>query len=115
MNYTMLSPVVGRKPDVPPSIRMYPIGDSVHIAFCDGCFQPHYLEVAGTLYVFMQDGLDFDGVIAALINVIDRLPVDSCLYGIELDVLVDTDWIVQILATEPDAVSVLLPDVRRHL
>jgi hypothetical protein len=116
MSNLTLSPVVGRTPDVPSSIRMYPAGESVYIAFCDESLQPHYLEVAGTLYVFMQDGLDFDGVISALTNVIDRLPTDSGQYGCSLDALIEPEWISQIVATGRDAAGiqrVLSPDVRR--
>ena len=118
MSNLTLSPVVGRTPDVPSSIRMYPAGESVYIAFCDESLHPHYLEVAGTLYVFMQDGLDFDGVIFALSNVFDRLPTDSELYGRSLDALIEPVWISQIVATGPDAAGiqrVLSPDVRRPI
>jgi hypothetical protein len=118
MSNLTLSPVVGRTPDVPSSIRMYPAGESVYIAFCDESLQPHYLEVAGTLYVFMLDGLDFDGVISALTNVIDRLPTDSELYGRSLDALIEPVWISPIVATGPDAAGiqrVLSPDVRRPI
>ncbi|MFM7188003.1 MAG: hypothetical protein ACKO14_09325 [Armatimonadota bacterium] len=118
MSNLTLSPVVGRTPDVPSSIRMYPAGESVYIACCDESLQPHYLEVAGMLYVFMQDGLDFDGVISALTNVIDRLPTDSGLYGCSLDALIELEWISQIVATGRDAAGtkrVLSPDVRRPI
>lgn len=118
MSNMTLSPVVGRTPDVPSSIRMYPAGESVYIAFCDESLHPHYLEVAGTLYVFMQDGLGFNGVVSALSNVIDRLPTDSELYGRSLDALIEPAWIAQIVETEPDAAcihGVLSSDVRRPI
>ena len=118
MSQLTLSPVIGRTPDVPNAIRMYPAGEAIYIAFCDETLSPHYLEVAGTLYVFMQDGLGFDGVISALSNVIERLPTDSELYGCSLDALIEPAWISQIVEAEPDATSirrVLSPDVRRPL
>jgi len=98
-NFT-LTPVVGRTPDVPSAVRMYPAGESIYIAFCDDCSHPHYLEVAGTLYVFLQDGLNCDGVISALSSVIDRLPSDSIHVGCTIDTLIEPAWIAQYVATE---------------
>lgn len=118
MSNLTLSPVVGRTPDVPSSIRMYPAGESVYIAFCDLSVQPHYLEVAGTLYVFMRNGLSFEDVISALSNVLERLPSDSELYGCSLDALIEPAWISQIVMTGPDAIGiqrVLSHEVRRNL
>ena len=71
MSYTFLSPVIGRTPDVPTPIRMYPVGHELYVAFCDDVIAPHYLEVAGTLYVFMQGGTDYSGVIDAVLSVLN--------------------------------------------
>lgn len=118
MSYTFLSPVVGRTPDVPSPIRMYPVGNEVYVAFCDDDIKPHYLEVAGTLYVFMQDGMDYDGVVDAIASVLQRLPIDSDLYGHSLEDIIESKWISQAVATESDEHPFHLaqsPNVRRHI
>ncbi len=113
-----LSPVIGRTPDVPSSIRMYPAGEAIYIAFCDNSSHPHYLEVAGTLYVFMQRGLDVDGVVSAISTVVDRLPVNSNHYGCLVDDLIEPAWIAQFVIAESDQPSLhpaFSPNVRRPI
>jgi len=103
MPYSSRSPVVGRTPDVPSPIRMFPAGQDVYVAFCDALMQPHYLEVAGTLYVFMQDCLDVESIIGAIASVLRRLPTDSELYGCSIDEVIEASWVSQIVAIEPEA------------
>jgi hypothetical protein len=112
-----LSPVVGRTPDVPASIRMYPAGDVIYVAFCDNAVQPHYLELAGTLYVFMQDGLDFTGVVDAIAGVLNRLSTDSALYGMKINALIQPEWILQFVSDDletPSQHQGQSLNVRRH-
>ncbi len=118
MMHATLSPVVGRTPDVPASIRMYPAGDAIYVAFCDNAVQPHYLELAGTLYVFIQDGLDYTGVVDAVTAVLNRLPTDSALNGIHIDALIQPEWISQFVTDDLDAPSQHQSQslsVRRHI
>ena len=101
MSYTFLSPVIGRTPDVPTPIRMYPVGHELYVAFCDDVIAPHYLEVAGTLYVFMQGGTDYSGVIDAVLSVLQRLTCDSDFYGKPIDSIIEYKWVSQ--AVEVDS------------
>ncbi|MFM2223399.1 MAG: hypothetical protein RLZZ78_1656 [Armatimonadota bacterium] len=101
--HATLSPVVGRTPNVPASIRMYPAGDAIYVAFCDYAVLPQYLELAGMLYVFMQDGLDYAGVVDAIAAVLNRLPADSALHGIHIDALIQHEWISQFVTDDLDA------------
>jgi hypothetical protein len=118
MMHATLSPVVGRTPDVPASIRMYPAGDAIYVAFCDNAIQPHYLELAGTLYVFVQDGLEYRGVVEAIAAVLNRLPTDSALRGIHIDDLIQPEWISQFVTDDLDTPSQdqgESPNARRHI
>lgn len=118
MAITTHTPVVGRTPNIPASIRMHPVGDVVYVAFCDDAVQPHYLEVAGNLYVFMHGGLDYIGVIDAISAVMSRLPSESVLYGCPIDTLIQPDWISQIVTNDLEAAwpyQDLSTNVRRHI
>jgi len=114
---TTLLPVAGRTPNVPASIRMYPAGDAIYVAFCDSAMQPHYLELAGTLYVFMPDGLDFAGVVDAIAVILNRLPTDSALYGMHIDDLIHPEWISQFVTRidMPSQYEGESPNARRHI
>jgi hypothetical protein len=117
MNAT-LSPVVGRTPNVPASIRMYPAGDAIYVAFCDNAGESRYLELAGMLYVFMPDGLDFAGVVDAIADVLNRLPKDSALHGIHIDALIQPEWISQFVTDDlvtPSQHQGQSLSVRRHI
>jgi len=118
MAITTHTPVVGRNPNVPASIRMYPAGDAVYVAFCDDATQPHYLEVAGTLYVFMRDGLDYTGIVDAIAAVLCRLSTDSNLYGYAIDDLIQPAWISHFVTNDLEAAlphQDLSTNVRRHI
>lgn len=117
MSYATLAPVIGRTPDVPSSIRMSPVGELLYVAFCSEAIQPHFLEVAGTLYVFLQDGLGYSGIVDAIKAVMDRLPADSAFYGYSLEALIQPDWAYQLVTHGPDAETQQLSqttNVRRH-
>jgi hypothetical protein len=117
MSYATLAPVIGRTPDVPSSIRMSPVGEFLYVAFCSEAIQPHFLEVAGTLYVFLQDGLNYSGIVDAISAVMDRLPADSAFYGYPIEVLIQPGWIHRIVASGPSAETQQLSqttNVRRH-
>ena len=103
MSYATLAPVIGRTPDVPSSIRMSPVGELLYVAFCSEAIQPHFLEVAGTLYVFLQDGLNYSGIVDAISAVMDRLPADSAFYGYSIEELIQPDWAYQLVTHGPDA------------
>lgn len=117
MTYATLSPVIGRTPDVPSSIRMSPVGESLYVAFCNEAIQPHFLEVTGTLYVFLQYGLGYSGIIDAIEAVMDRLPADSAFYGYPIEALIQPDWANLLVKNGPDAETQQLSqttNVRRH-
>ncbi len=117
MNYATLSPVIGRAPDVPSSIRMSPAGEFLYVALCNEAKQPHFLEVAGTLYFFLQDGLDYSGIVDAISAVLNRLSTDSALYGYPVETLIQPDWIHRIVTSGPGAEPQQLSqttNVRRH-
>jgi len=100
VKYPTLSPVIGRTPDVPSSIRMSPVGESLYVAFCNEAIQPHFLEVAGTLYVFLQDGLGYSGIVDAITAVMDRLPADSAFYGYPSEALIQPEWILYFVTND---------------
>jgi len=118
MTYASLSPVIGRTPDVPSSIRMSPAGEFLYVAFCNEAIQPHFLEVGGTLYVFLQDGLDYSGIVDAITAVMDRLPIDSAFYGYPSEALIQPEWISHFVTND---LEVALPhqdpstNVRGHI
>lgn len=118
MNYATLSPVIGRAPDVPSSIRMSPAGEFLYVALCNEAKQPHFLEVAGTLYLFLQDGLDYSGIVDAISAVLNRLSTDSALYGYPVETLIQPEWISHFVTNH---LEVALPhqdastNVRRHI
>ena len=117
MSYATLAPVIGRTPDVPSSIRMSPVGELLYVAFCSEAIQPHFLEVAGTLYVFLQDGLNNSGIVDAISAVMDRLPADSAFYGCSIEALIQPDWANLLVTSGPDAETQQLnqtTNVRRH-
>jgi hypothetical protein len=118
MIYATLSPVIGRTPDVPSSIRMSPAGEFLYVAFCNESMQPHFLEVAGTLYVFLQDGLGYSGIVDAISVVLNRLSTDSALHGYAIEDLIQPEWISHFVTND---LEVVLPhqdqstNVRRHI
>lgn len=117
MSYATLAPVIGRTPDVPSSIRMSPVGEFLYVAFCSEAIQPHFLEVAGTLYIFLQDGLNNSGIVDAISAVMDRLPADSAFYGCSIEDLIQPDWANLLVTNGPDAETQQLnqtTNVRRH-
>ena len=78
----------------------------------------HYLELAGTLYVFVQDGLEYRGVVEAIAAVLNRLPTDSALRGIHIDDLIQPEWISQFVTDDLDTPSQYQgesPNARRHI
>jgi hypothetical protein len=118
MTYASLSPVIGRTPDVPSSIRMSPVGESLYVAFCNEAIHPHFLEVAGTLYVFLQDGLGYSGIVDAITGVMDRLQADSAFYGYPVERLIQPEWISHFVTNHLEgALSHQDPptNVRRHI